>query len=92
MVALADITVPITLAIAPVHGAMRKCYSASNAVSLHYKVRQHYPREASEQDPEVPQLSTLGWVHFSRQAQPAAKPLTSEERASVNEFFWSHFS
>lgn len=91
MVALADITLPISLALAPLNGTQRKNYGASNAVSLAYRVHERYPTEASEQVQESPFAQTLDWVHFSREAQPTAKPLTAEERASVNEFFWSHF-
>jgi hypothetical protein len=33
----------------------------------------------------------LDWLAFSKAVLPSARPLTPDERASVNEFFWSHF-
>jgi hypothetical protein len=33
----------------------------------------------------------LDWLNLSSYVLPHAKPLTPDERSSINEFFWSHF-
>ncbi len=33
----------------------------------------------------------LDWLEFGTAALPNAQPLTAEERASINDFFWSQF-
>jgi hypothetical protein len=33
----------------------------------------------------------LDWLAFTKEVLPNARPLTPEERSSINEFFWSHF-
>ena len=35
--------------------------------------------------------AALDWLAFSKEVLPNARPLTAEERSSINEFFWSHF-
>jgi hypothetical protein len=35
--------------------------------------------------------AALDWLALSKAALPNAQPLAPEERASINEFFWSHF-
>jgi hypothetical protein len=35
--------------------------------------------------------SALDWLDLSKAVLPDAKPLTPDERSSINEFFWSHF-
>ena len=37
------------------------------------------------------QSTTLDWMRLARETLPNATHLTPEERASINEFFWSHF-
>jgi len=35
--------------------------------------------------------AALDWLDLSKHVLPDAKPLTADERLSINEFFWSHF-
>jgi hypothetical protein len=35
--------------------------------------------------------AALDWMMLAKEALPNATPLTSDERVSINEFFWSHF-
>ena len=35
--------------------------------------------------------TALDWLDLSNHVLPNAKPLTPDERSSINEFFWSHF-
>lgn len=37
------------------------------------------------------QRTALEWVMLAKGALPNATPLASEERISINEYFWSHF-
>ena len=37
------------------------------------------------------QNAALDWMMLARDILPKATPLRPEERASINEFFWSHF-
>lgn len=35
--------------------------------------------------------NALDWIELSREVLKDSVPLTPEERASINDFFWSHF-
>ena len=63
-------------------------------MSLMYEVRQQVPTSVLDFSMEVePQHSSaLDWVSLGREVLPNSSPLTVEERASVNAFFWSHFA
>jgi hypothetical protein len=37
------------------------------------------------------QSTPLDLMRLAKETLPDAAPLTPEERASINEFFWSHF-
>lgn len=41
--------------------------------------------------PQTNLATALDWLSLAKEALADTKPLTSEERASINEFFWSHF-
>ena len=42
-------------------------------------------------EPLSDHANSLDWISLSREAIPEMEPLTSEERTSFNDFFWSHF-
>jgi hypothetical protein len=65
----------------------------TTAVSLVYEHRAHTPIAAfsSLNAANSQHTDALEWLTLGSAAIPEAKPLTSEERASINEFFWSHF-
>jgi len=75
------------------HFANGKSYRQTTAASVVYEGRESTPVEATELD----ELSSsnlsggLDWMLLAKQALPNAVPLTPDERASINEFFWSHF-
>lgn len=35
--------------------------------------------------------AALDWMSLSSEVLPDARPMTADERSSINEFFWSHF-
>jgi hypothetical protein len=37
------------------------------------------------------QSTAVDWMRFAKETLPNTKPLTPEERVSINEFFWSRF-
>ena len=53
----------------------------------------YMPTEAvALQESSVPShADALDWMALANEALPNSKPLSAEERASINEFFWSHF-
>ena len=73
--------------------AKGECYRPGTATSIIYKGQKQFPTDTFDLslkvDPE--HIAALDWVSLGKEVLPDAKPLTAEERASVNEFFWSHF-
>ena len=68
-------------------------YSPATAISLVYVREARLPVEmfdigATQTSRHV---NSLDWISLSRTAMPNARPMTTEERQSVNRFFWSHF-
>jgi hypothetical protein len=66
----------------------------STAVSVVYEHRAHTPVAAfvSLNATASQHTDALDWLTLGAEAIPNAQPLTPDERASINEFFWSHFS
>jgi len=68
-------------------------YRQSTATSVIYQGRESLTLKAVE----LAALSieahsaALDWMMLAKEVLPNATSLTSEERGSINEFFWSHF-
>jgi len=68
-------------------------YRQSTATSVVYEGREILPLKASELEALSIEShsAVLDWMLLAKEVLPNVTPLTSEERSSVNEFFWSHF-
>ena len=68
-------------------------YRQSTATSVVYEGREVLTLKASELEALSIEShsAALDWVLLAKEALPNVTPLTSEERSSINEFFWSHF-
>jgi hypothetical protein len=66
-------------------------YRQTTVASVIYEGRESVPLEATElMELSLSQSAALDWMSLAKEALPNAMPLT-EERVSINEFFWSHF-
>ncbi|MEX0806767.1 MAG: hypothetical protein WD688_26120 [Candidatus Binatia bacterium] len=68
-------------------------YRQSTATSVVYEGCESLPLKAMELDAlSIEEHSAaLHWMMLAKEALPNVTSLTSEERGSINEFFWSHF-
>lgn len=68
-------------------------YVQSTATSVVYEGSESLPLEAIELEALTFENHTaaLDWMLLAKEALPNTTPLTSDERSSINEFFWSHF-
>jgi hypothetical protein len=68
-------------------------YRQSTATSVVYEGCEILPLKASELEALSIESHTaaLDWISLAKEALPNVTPLTSEERSSINEFFWAHF-
>ena len=68
-------------------------YRQTTVTSVVYTGIESLPKEATELEAlSFPtQNAALDWMMLAKEALPGASPLTPDERASINEFFWSHF-
>ena len=68
-------------------------YRQSTATSVVFEGRESLPLEASELEALSIEShsAALDWMMLAKGALPNITCLTSEERSSINEFFWSHF-
>lgn len=70
-----------------------RSYRQTTAASVVYQGQQETPTGVFEL-PQAIDLShhdSLDWMSLSRAVLRESVALTAEERASVNDFFWSHF-
>ncbi len=73
--------------------AQARTLEAGTAFSIQLRMTKQQPTatfKTVEKLQEVHQTA-LDWLALAGVAMPNAKPLASDERASINEFFWSHF-
>ena len=68
-------------------------YRQSTVASVVYEGREILPLKASELEALSIEShgAALDWMLLAKEALPNVSHLTSEERSSINEFFWSHF-
>jgi hypothetical protein len=68
-------------------------YRQSTATSVVYEGSEILPLKASELEGLLLEShsAALDWISLAKEALPNVTPLTSEERSSINEFFWSQF-
>jgi hypothetical protein len=68
-------------------------YRPPTAVSVCYEHRARVPVSAliSLAPATTSRDASLEWLALGKEALPKARPLSPEERLSINEFFWSHF-
>jgi hypothetical protein len=72
--------------------ARENTFQSPTAVSILVEAREQQPTAVFKAAPVDPSyLSALDWLELSKVVLPDARPLTAEERSSINEFFWSHF-
>jgi hypothetical protein len=88
---LAIPTLAIPLCFAPYSQAKR--FEAGTAASIKIESMEQQPTMtfAVEVEKFPARDSALDWLSLSREVLPNAQPMTTEERSSINEFFWSHF-
>lgn len=91
MIPAINIAVPLLISAANFPNG--RGFRQTTAASITYEGHQALPTEATELDKleTHPHADALDWMSLAREVLPNAKPLTSEERSSINEFFWSHF-
>ena len=68
-------------------------YRQSTATSVIYEGREFLPLKAMELEALSIEghSAALDWMMLAKEALPNVTSLTSDERGSINEFFWSHF-
>jgi hypothetical protein len=68
-------------------------YRQSTAISVVYEGRESLPLKAMDLNALSIEShsAALDWMLLAKETLPNVTPLTSEERGSINEFFWSHF-
>jgi hypothetical protein len=68
-------------------------FSPTTAASVVYVRESELPLEffSTFACGEPVHAASLDWISLSRAVLPNARSMTSSERRSVNEFFWSHF-
>jgi hypothetical protein len=75
-----------------VYGVTRR-FSSNTAISVVNRGVERQPTATFEVESplDLAHQAALDWLALSKDVLPNASPLTPEERASINEFFWSHF-
>ncbi len=83
--------VPLYASLAPYGQAKR--FEAGTAASIKIESREEQPTMtfAVEAAKTSPHESALDWLSLSQEVLPEARPMTADERSSINDFFWSHF-
>ena len=68
-------------------------FEVGTAASIRTESREQQPTMTFAVDAEsyAPHENALDWLSLSREALPDARPMTADERSSINEFFLSHF-
>ena len=84
----AAVIAPIVLNLAYVHA---NTFTSPTAVSIIIDGSGQQPTSTFTHLIVDPTQLALDWLDLSRHVLPNAEPLTSDERASINDFFWSHF-
>ena len=85
------LAIPLYVSLAPYSQAKR--FEAGTAASIKTESREGQPTMtfAVEVAKPSPHETALDWLSLSREVLPDARPMTADERSSINEFFWSHF-
>jgi hypothetical protein len=70
-----------------------KRFRSNTAISIVNQGVEQQPTATFEVESrlDLGRAAALDWLALSKVVLPNAQPLTPEERASINEFFWSHF-
>jgi hypothetical protein len=86
------IAIPLYVSLAPYSQAKR--FEAGTAASIRIEAQEQQPTMTFAVDVEKssPHATALDWLSISNEVLPNARPMTADERSSINEFFWSHFS
>lgn len=73
--------------------APSRVYVMGTATTLGYTVDATTPIQSNIESRifEERQNQALDWIALAEEALPEARPMTSEERKSINAFFFSHF-
>jgi hypothetical protein len=89
----AAVTLAWPLLFNPVQFGNGSGYRQSTATSVIYEGCESLPLKAMELEALTVEghSAALDWIMLAKESLPNATPLTSEERSSINEFFWSHF-
>jgi hypothetical protein len=88
---LAVTCVPFYASLTPYGQAMR--FEVGTAASIKIESRELQPTMTFAVSAEKisSHETTLDWMSLSSEVLPDARPMTPDERSSINEFFWSHF-
>ena len=88
---LAVTCVPFYASLAPYGQAKR--FEVGTAASIKIESRELQPTMTFAVDAEKisSHETALDWMSLSSEVLPDARPMTADERSSINEFFWSHF-
>lgn len=89
--AIPTLAIPLYVSLAPYSQAKR--FEAGTAASIKTESREQQPTMtfAVEVEKPSPHETALDWLLLSREVLPDARPMTADERSSINDFFWSHF-
>jgi hypothetical protein len=84
------IIVPLFINLSYAHA---KTFQSGTAISVVMQASEQQPTATFDAgDQLIPVYSgALDWLALSKAILPNAEPLAPDERASINEFFWSHF-
>lgn len=87
------VTLAWPLLFTPAHFGNGSGYRQSTAISVVYEGRESLPLKAMDLNALSIEShsAALDWMLLAKETLPNVTPLTSEERGSINEFFWSHF-
>lgn len=89
--AISTLAIPLYVNLAPYN--QEKRFEVGTAASIRTESREQQPTMTFAVDAESssPHETALDWLSLSREALPDARPMTANERSSINEFFLSHF-
>ena len=71
----------------------RTSFQQTTAATVTYQGERQIPTDCFTVSIESDSMvkDSFDWMSLSSEVLPNARPLTAEERSSINEFFWSQF-
>lgn len=89
--AIPTLAIPLCISLSPYSQAKR--FEAGTAASIRIESREEQPTMTFVVDAAKPSPheTALDWLALSQETLADARPMTTDERTSINDFFWSHF-